>query len=83
MSPSNAENEEEKDDASSTWVGDTQVFVQDTKSLGGTFLNDRRLAATGKESPPVRIKHGDVLQFGVDYRPSQPNQQRKRFIFPA
>jgi pSer/pThr/pTyr-binding forkhead associated (FHA) protein len=39
------------------------------KSLGGTFVNSNRLSPAGKESKPFKISHGDVLQFGVDYRP--------------
>ena len=46
-----------------------KVTLQDTKSLGGTFINSGRLAPPGKESQASLIQHGDILQFGVDYRP--------------
>lgn len=48
---------------------DGQIFLKDTKSLGGTFINSRRLSDAGKESKFFKLYHGDVLQFGVDYRP--------------
>jgi pSer/pThr/pTyr-binding forkhead associated (FHA) protein len=43
-----------------------RVFVKDTKSSSGTFLNDVRLSITKTESTPFQIKDGDILQLGVD-----------------
>lgn len=54
---------------------DGQLFISDTKSLGGTFVNSMRLSAAGKESKPCKILHGDVIQFGVDYRPDSTTGQ--------
>ena len=54
-----------------------EFFLKDTKSLGGTFINSSRLSPAGKESHPHKIFHGDVLQFGVDYRPDQRTGQVK------
>eukprot|EP00158_Paraphelidium_tribonemae_P007998 Partr_v1_DN28428_c0_g1_i2_m41075 putative sarcolemma associated protein len=54
---------------------DGEFFIRDTKSLGGTFINSTRLSAAGKDSNPHKIFHGDVIQFGVDYRPDQRTGQ--------
>lgn len=40
-------------------------------------MNNARLSLTGKESKPFRIKHGDVIKFGVDYRPQMTDAERK------
>lgn len=48
---------------------DGEVMLKDAKSLGGTFVNAVRLSDPSHESEWTRIKHGDILQFGVDYRP--------------
>ena len=43
-----------------------QFYIQDTKSSNGTFVNERRLSASGEESGPVELKSRDILQFGVN-----------------
>lgn len=48
------------------WADDAKVFVKDTKSSNGTFVNDERLSASGEESPPHELKNGDRLTLGVD-----------------
>ncbi|MCO5556064.1 hypothetical protein L7F22_009608 [Adiantum nelumboides] len=45
-----------------------KVFIRDTKSSSGTFLNHIRLSAPNVESKPFQIKDGDVVQLGVDYQ---------------
>lgn len=51
------------------WVeSGERVFIKDTKSLGGTFLNQVRLSAANTESSPYQLKNGDILQLGVDYQ---------------
>lgn len=50
-------------------VRDGRLYLSDCKSLGGTFVNAIRLAPASKESEPVPLFHGDIIQFGVDYRP--------------
>jgi pSer/pThr/pTyr-binding forkhead associated (FHA) protein len=54
-----------------------QVFIKDSKSSNGTFINGKRLSAEGKESSPVELKHGDDLEFGVDI----VNEQDKKLLF--
>ncbi|KAJ3035365.1 hypothetical protein HDV00_004045 [Rhizophlyctis rosea] len=52
------------------------VYVRDSASSSGTFLNGMRLSpsvvddvgGTGKESRPHSLKSGDRLQLGVDYQ---------------
>ncbi|KAF8339426.1 SMAD/FHA domain-containing protein [Amanita rubescens] len=51
------------------WVGNGgKFFIKDTKSSGGTFLNNRRLSLANQESIPFQLNDGDILQLGVDYR---------------
>ncbi|KNC99875.1 uncharacterized protein SPPG_05247 [Spizellomyces punctatus DAOM BR117] len=51
------------------WIGrDGQVYLKDTASSSGTFLNRLRLSPSGKESRPYPVKSGDVIQMGVDYQ---------------
>ena len=46
---------------------DGKVFVQDTKSSSGTFLNASRLSERGEESQLIEVKDGDVLKLGEDF----------------
>lgn len=44
------------------------MFIRDTKSSSGTFLNSARLAPSGTPSKPFPLKDGDVIQLGIDYQ---------------
>ncbi|KAF9068192.1 hypothetical protein BDP27DRAFT_840551 [Rhodocollybia butyracea] len=48
--------------------GVPKLFIRDTRSSSGTFLNDTRLATAGDESRPFELKDGDLLQMGVDFQ---------------
>jgi hypothetical protein len=50
------------------WVKDDMLYIKDSGSSSGTFLNKMRLSPCGKESRPYPVKQGDVIQFGVDYK---------------
>ena len=50
------------------WTVNGEVYVRDSRSQSGTFLNAMRLSEPSRESKPYRLKPGDVLQFGVDYK---------------
>jgi pSer/pThr/pTyr-binding forkhead associated (FHA) protein len=43
-----------------------KVYIQDTKSSSGTFLNSIRLSPPKTQSAMVEIQDGDFLQFGED-----------------
>ena len=45
-----------------------KLFIRDTKSTSGTFLNLVRLSPANSESRPFELKDDDVLQFGTDYQ---------------
>ncbi|KAJ3012390.1 hypothetical protein HKX48_006299 [Thoreauomyces humboldtii] len=49
------------------WTRDGQVYLRDTASSSGTFLNRLRLSPSGKESRPYPLRNGDVIQLGIDY----------------
>lgn len=50
------------------WSVNGEVYIRDTRSQSGTFLNAMRLSEPSKESKPYRLKPGDMIQFGVDYK---------------
>ena len=41
-----------------------KIFIRDTKSASGTFLNHIRLSPADRTSPPFELKDGDILQLG-------------------
>lgn len=43
-------------------------YVKDVSSSSGTFLNEERLSPAGRESARKPLSHGDILQFGMNYR---------------
>ena len=45
-----------------------KVYIRDTRSSSGTFLNHVRLSPPGVLSRAFPLKDGDVLQFGIDYQ---------------
>jgi len=50
------------------WQEDGVLYIKDTASSSGTFLNQMRLAPQNVPSGPVKLKDGDCLQLGVEYR---------------
>ena len=51
------------------WVGeDNNLYLRDTASSSGTFLNQVRLSAQNVPSATVRLRDGDCIQLGVEYR---------------
>ncbi|KAI9489000.1 hypothetical protein BDB00DRAFT_845680 [Zychaea mexicana] len=54
------------------WVHqDGKLYIRDTSSSSGTFLNHIRLSGANQESPATEINHGDIVQLGVDYQGGQ------------
>jgi len=49
------------------------LFVKDTGSSSGTFLNNNRLSLANTESRSYHVKDGDILRLGEDY----PNAHEK------
>jgi len=47
---------------------DSSWWVKDVKSSSGTFLNHIRLSQPGQESKPFRVKDGDIVQLGIDFK---------------
>lgn len=50
------------------WYKDGSWYIRDVKSSSGTFLNHIRLSQPNVESKPFRIKDGDIIQLGIDFR---------------
>jgi pSer/pThr/pTyr-binding forkhead associated (FHA) protein len=62
------------------WTVNGEVYVRDSRSQSGTFLNAMRLSEPSRESKPYRLKPGDVVQFGVDYKgATEGNNQHQPF----
>ncbi|OAX34041.1 kinase-like protein [Rhizopogon vinicolor AM-OR11-026] len=49
------------------WSDNGKVYIKDTKSSCGTFLNYLRLSPAESESIPHELKDGDIVQLAVDY----------------
>jgi hypothetical protein len=65
-----------RDHAVLSAIGDEdapQMFVTDSKSMHGTFVNGERLEA----HTPKQLKSGDILQFGVDVNRNEGTHLRK------
>ncbi|KAI9008416.1 hypothetical protein BC832DRAFT_424378 [Gaertneriomyces semiglobifer] len=45
---------------------DGKLWIQDTKSSSGTFVNSRRLSPQGVESAKTELCDGDVIRLGED-----------------
>lgn len=51
------------------WCGEGgKVYLRDTKSSSGTFVNRIRLSPPGVLSRAFEVKDGDIVQFGIDYQ---------------
>ncbi|KAI8063886.1 hypothetical protein BC940DRAFT_306628 [Gongronella butleri] len=50
------------------WMEHGKLFIRDTRSSSGTFLNHLRISPPNQESQPMEIKDGDMVQLGVDYQ---------------
>ena len=50
------------------WSKDGNWYIKDVRSSSGTFLNHIRLSQPNVESKPFRIKDGDIIQLGIDFR---------------
>ncbi|KAF2264831.1 hypothetical protein CC78DRAFT_553343 [Lojkania enalia] len=50
------------------WCKDSQWYIKDVKSSSGTFLNHIRLSQPNVESKPFKLKDGDIIQLGIDFR---------------
>lgn len=55
------------------WSKDGTVFIRDTKSSNGTYLNDERLSPSTTESDPCAVRNGDLLKLGVDVNDAAGN----------
>jgi pSer/pThr/pTyr-binding forkhead associated (FHA) protein len=50
------------------WCKNGEWWIKDVKSSSGTFLNHIRLSQPNQESKPFKIKDGDIIQLGIDFR---------------
>ncbi|TFY52400.1 hypothetical protein EVG20_g10565 [Dentipellis fragilis] len=48
------------------WDEDGKIFIRDTGSSNGTFVNGERLSPEGEESQPFQLRTGDILVLGYD-----------------
>ncbi|KAG1789016.1 uncharacterized protein HD556DRAFT_1275673, partial [Suillus plorans] len=50
------------------WSDNGKIYIKDTKSSSGTFLNHVHINCPGSGSAPYQLKDGDFVQLGVDYQ---------------
>ncbi|CAI5447727.1 unnamed protein product [Caenorhabditis angaria] len=48
------------------WYNKGVFWIRDTKSSNGTFVNNEKLLAQGKDSDARKIFSGDIIQLGVE-----------------
>ncbi|KAH6908948.1 SMAD/FHA domain-containing protein [Coprinopsis sp. MPI-PUGE-AT-0042] len=48
------------------WARGGKIYIQDTKSYNGTFINGERLSSEEVESNVFELKSDDILEIGVD-----------------
>ncbi|KAH6873542.1 SMAD/FHA domain-containing protein [Coprinopsis sp. MPI-PUGE-AT-0042] len=48
------------------WARGGKIYIQDTKSYNGTFINGERLSSQEVESDVFELKSDDILEIGVD-----------------
>ncbi|CAO3583639.1 unnamed protein product [Absidia cylindrospora] len=50
------------------WVGENdKLYIKDTGSSSGTFLNTKRLSLANRTSEPSELTDGDILRIGANY----------------
>lgn len=52
------------------------LYLRDTKSSSGTFVNRCRLSPPGVQSHSFRLNDNDLVQFGIDYKGGSVDQYR-------
>ncbi|KAG1448083.1 hypothetical protein G6F55_010814 [Rhizopus delemar] len=50
------------------FVDNELVYIRDTGSSSGTFLNNKRLSPPNECSPGFILRNNDIIQLGVDYQ---------------
>ena len=53
-----------------------QLYLKDTSSKTGTYLNGVRLASAQTESKPFKLRDGDIIEFGMDYEGGHSPESR-------
>jgi len=48
------------------WYDGGKIYIKDTKSSNGTFVNQKRLSEENQESAPHELGYGDIVEFGID-----------------
>ncbi|KDR67264.1 hypothetical protein GALMADRAFT_105927 [Galerina marginata CBS 339.88] len=48
------------------WQENGKIYLKDTESANGTFINGHRLSGESLESEPFELKNEDVIDFGID-----------------
>ncbi|KAJ7649565.1 SMAD/FHA domain-containing protein [Mycena polygramma] len=47
------------------WQEDNKIFIRDTGSANGTFVNGRRLSLEGHDSFPYELRTNDIVELGT------------------
>jgi pSer/pThr/pTyr-binding forkhead associated (FHA) protein len=57
------------------WLREGKLYIRDTKSTRGTYLNGKRLSKTGRSSEPHELNNFDVLWLGKKGQPRRALRQ--------
>ncbi|CAO3632559.1 unnamed protein product [Cunninghamella blakesleeana] len=59
------------------WVNNNgEVFIRDTKSSTGTFVNSKRLSPAHMFSQPIQLKNDDLIRLGTNYHGGHMDKYR-------
>ncbi|KAJ7696371.1 SMAD/FHA domain-containing protein, partial [Mycena metata] len=48
------------------WQEGNKIFLRDTQSANGTYVNGGRLSPEGRDSYPYELRTNDIVEFGAD-----------------
>ena len=59
---------------------DSNIYILDTGSSNGTFVNNIRLSKAGKESDPTEVFTGDIIKFGSEVEDKNKKVMQKPVV---
>ncbi|KAJ7356406.1 SMAD/FHA domain-containing protein, partial [Mycena albidolilacea] len=48
------------------WQEGNKIFIRDTQSANGTFVNGQRISPEGQDSYPYELKTDDIVELGTN-----------------
>jgi len=63
------------------YMENDNLYIIDTGSNGGTYVNNERINNQGCKSEPIKLNSGDIVQLGQDYYENDKNKQFDESIY--